>query len=131
MCETAAGLQRWRLGLFRGIIRALDISKILTSEYVIRERTQLRHATPTQPYDQLLPDIGILVLQLLREGLLQHRGGEPNCTPHMLRSAATAGKHRTHSNGPQTRALMTQLITFPAMILLQTLRQLLGLLCVS
>lgn len=80
MCETAAGLHPWSLGLCRGIIRALDISKNLSSEYVIRERTQLRHATPTQPYDPLLPDIGILVLQLLRERLLQHRGGEPNRT---------------------------------------------------
>lgn len=48
----------------------------------------------------------------------------------ILRPTTTAGKHWAHSNGPQTRALMTRLITFPAMILLQTLRQLFGLFCV-
>lgn len=43
-----------------------------------------------------------------------------------LRLPTTAGKLRTHSNEPQTQALMTRLITFPAMKSLHTLGDYLG-----
>lgn len=43
-----------------------------------------------------------------------------------LRLLTTAGELRTHSNEPQTQALVTRLITFPAMNLLHTLGNYLG-----